>query len=173
MLLPSLSQCCLGHWAVTAQLSTPLSQYCHYHQCQTSGNCHRCDSVGSSVPVVQVSNTVPPPWDSSCVHVNTKNWTFYPCIMHTSILKLTNYSVQDQRFYVKCKSWFQRQNLWEMSIHLHGSILKLTDTNIAQDKNSAPVLEGFQLLEFSTQLWRSELWQVLWMARHHRRSVLL
>ena len=45
--------CCNGAveaTAVTAQLSTPLSQYCRYHRCYTSGNCHRCDiSVDSSV----------------------------------------------------------------------------------------------------------------------------
>ena len=39
--------------AVTAQLSTPLSQYCHCHRCYTSGNSHCCDiSVDSSVTVV-------------------------------------------------------------------------------------------------------------------------
>ena len=71
----SLTYCCCHRCrsavratAVTAQLSTPLSQYCHYHRYHTCGNCHCCDiSVDSSVIVVQISTAVPPLWDSSCV----------------------------------------------------------------------------------------------------------
>ena len=39
--------------AITAQLSTPLSQYCHNHRCHTNGICHCFDiGVDSSVTVV-------------------------------------------------------------------------------------------------------------------------
>ena len=44
MLLPSLSQCYLGHSGRNTVRYTAVTVLCH-----TSGNCHRCDSVDSSV----------------------------------------------------------------------------------------------------------------------------
>ena len=50
-----LSRPLLSHY------TTPLSQYCHYFQCQTSGNWHHHDIS------VEIATTVPLLWDSSCV----------------------------------------------------------------------------------------------------------
>ena len=44
MLLPSLSQCYLGHYGHSTVKHTAVTILCH-----TSGNCYRCDSVDSSV----------------------------------------------------------------------------------------------------------------------------
>ena len=53
MATDSVLNCAVQAIAVTVQLSTPLSQHCHYHRSYTGSSCHCFDiSVDSNVALV-------------------------------------------------------------------------------------------------------------------------